>query len=120
MMKKYVFDDVMYSKENKCKTCKIDKPARSKHCRVCNHCVEKFDHHCIWINQCIGAKNYKWFLLFIFFHVIICFYGGIAGIAIFLGEKWLVEKNGGQFVNEKTGEKIPYSLWVHFIYFVAG
>ena len=47
---KYAYDDVMYVKGQQCKTCKFDKPARSKHCRVCDHCIEKFDHHCIWIN----------------------------------------------------------------------
>lgn len=47
---KYEYDDVMYLKDNKCETCKFVKPARSKHCKVCDHCVEKFDHHCIWLN----------------------------------------------------------------------
>jgi hypothetical protein len=84
---KYDFDGVMYVKGSECKTCKIEKPARSKHCRVCDHCVEKFDHHCIWINQCVGAKNYKWFLLFLFLHIVICFYGGVVGILIFMGER---------------------------------
>ncbi|MCB0370870.1 MAG: hypothetical protein KDD45_15965 [Bdellovibrionales bacterium] len=28
------------------------------HCKRCRRCVEFFDHHCKWLNNCIGAKNY--------------------------------------------------------------
>jgi len=40
-----------------CLSCMVKKPIRAKHCRSCDRCVAKFDHHCGWINNCVGAKN---------------------------------------------------------------
>ncbi|EKM75385.1 hypothetical protein AGABI1DRAFT_46537 [Agaricus bisporus var. burnettii JB137-S8] len=42
----------------------IVKPHRAHHCRNCGTCVLKFDHHCPWIGQCVGARNHKFFLIF--------------------------------------------------------
>ncbi|KAL0567887.1 hypothetical protein V5O48_014107 [Marasmius crinis-equi] len=40
------------------------KPYRTHHCRACGTCVLKYDHHCPWIGQCVGARNHKFFLNF--------------------------------------------------------
>ncbi|KAH9477093.1 Palmitoyltransferase PFA3 [Psilocybe cubensis] len=42
----------------------IVKPYRSHHCRICGTCILRYDHHCPWIGQCVGARNYKFFLNF--------------------------------------------------------
>ena len=46
-----------------CSTCLIRKPVRSKHCSICDHCIAKFDHHCPWIGNCVGASNHKYFMV---------------------------------------------------------
>jgi len=43
----------------------VIKSETSFHCTICNKCVEYYDHHCPFINNCLGAKNHKYFLVFI-------------------------------------------------------
>ncbi|MCO5614234.1 hypothetical protein L7F22_068514 [Adiantum nelumboides] len=45
-----------------CSLCKVEISMNSKHCRVCDKCIDGFDHHCRWLNNCVGRKNYKDFV----------------------------------------------------------
>ena len=54
-----------FDEDNFCVQCMIRKPLRSKHCRRCNRCVSKQDHHCPWIHNCVGNNNIRHFYIYI-------------------------------------------------------
>jgi hypothetical protein len=47
-----------------CEYCKKKKFVRSSHCRTCQECVLRRDHHCIWIGNCVGIGNNQYFINF--------------------------------------------------------
>lgn len=50
-----------------CPTCEVLKPQESRHCYICNRCVDRFDHHCQWLNNCIGIANHSYFFVYLIF-----------------------------------------------------
>ena len=53
--------------EEYCPYCLVKRKFRSKHCLICQQCVDEFDHHCFWVGNCIGKKNYTLFFIFLIY-----------------------------------------------------
>jgi palmitoyltransferase ZDHHC3/7/25 len=57
-----------------CHKCSNFKPPRAHHCSTCGRCIIKMDHHCPWVNNCVGLANQKFFLLFVFYIMLSALY----------------------------------------------
>jgi len=62
-----------------CKHCMNYKPDRSHHCKSCRKCILKMDHHCVFIANCVGFYNQKYFILFLITSWIGCILASITG-----------------------------------------
>lgn len=63
------------SGKNWCPVCRVARPPRAGHCRICGVCVLRLDHHCVWINSCVGQANHLSFLLTLIFFLLTSLYG---------------------------------------------
>jgi len=50
-----------------CPYCKVIKPERAVHCHICNKCVDRYEGHCMWIDNCVGRKNSNLYFMWIFY-----------------------------------------------------
>ena len=96
-----ISDDVMNSikseykvKLRRCFQCYVVRPPRGHHCSFCKGCMMKMDHHCPWVNNCIGQFTQKFFILFCFYSFFAClevliiefYYGYYKSRTLFIGK----------------------------------
>lgn len=116
----YPYDDLLFPANYECRTTKLRKIPRSKYDRwKYDGLVPRYDHFCGWTHNTYGEENYRWFLMFLLNHVIMCFYGTYVSYLLFFEEsrsKRLMELT---FFDRQTGETIKASSWIIFQYLYA-
>jgi len=69
-----------------------------KHCMACGKCVTGFDHHCPFLNQCIGDKNYRLFMVVLLSYNTMCFYvlsvGGYIIVQLYTPGSYIHDQGG--------------------------
>lgn len=48
-----------------CMSCCLEQPVRAKHCNICKKCIHRYDHHCSWLGNCIGERNYFYYYIYL-------------------------------------------------------
>lgn len=94
-----------------CDKCRIVKPDRSHHCSVCRKCVLKMDHHCPWVNNCVSFSNYKYFILFLAYGLLMCIYV-VVTTAEYVVKFWDV-------TSDMRMEGGSYKIHIIFLFFIA-
>ena len=100
-----------------CPDCDTIRTSRSRHCSVCGHCVERFDHHCPWINNCVGIRNHNLFYFYIVFQTLL--------VTVTIGESCMALfrffTQQGQYRNEIFGfdDVIPSGLLESKIFYLC-
>lgn len=115
----YPRDDVLYSEVKTCHTCGFVRPPRSKHCRKCNLCISALDHHCPWVNNCVGERNMRWFILFIFCNAV---YTGYGAFLAFIASRNILRDDGlfdpDAYIKTKDGTLTPVNWVIRIMYLV--
>ncbi|KAL4618257.1 palmitoyltransferase ZDHHC3-like [Arapaima gigas] len=98
-----------------CSRCETYRPPRAHHCRVCQRCIRRMDHHCPWINNCVGELNQKYFIQFLFYTGLASLYSIALVVTAWI---WRIRsERGGDGQRDKEGDEAPskHLIVAHYI-----
>ena len=106
-----------------CASCEILRPKESFHCHICNRCVDRFDHHCLWINNCVGVNNHGVFLFYLisaWLYVASVEFVMLYNLKFFISEAQIeTARNHWLLPVSFMSATLTYRLSVAFVFFIA-
>eukprot|EP00531_Pseudo-nitzschia_arenysensis_P002692 CAMPEP_0116139864 /NCGR_PEP_ID=MMETSP0329-20121206/13536_1 /TAXON_ID=697910 /ORGANISM="Pseudo-nitzschia arenysensis, Strain B593" /LENGTH=292 /DNA_ID=CAMNT_0003634929 /DNA_START=546 /DNA_END=1424 /DNA_ORIENTATION=+ len=116
----YPYDHLLFQANVQCETTKLHKIPRSKYDRMkYDGIVPRYDHFCGWTHNTYGEDNYRWFLMFLLNHVIMCFYGVYVSYLLFTEEIRTKRLKDLTFFDRQTGESLKGSRIIILQYMYA-
>jgi len=91
-----------------CDVCQGYKAPRAHHCRKCGRCVLKMDHHCPWINNCVGHYNHGHFAAFLASAVIGC---SMACVCLSMSLYYGLNRTWYSYYGNGTEPRVVLTLW---------
>ncbi|XP_044848721.1 palmitoyltransferase ZDHHC12 isoform X2 [Mauremys mutica] len=73
----------------RCGYCMLKQPMRAKHCQLCRHCVRRYDHHCPWIENCVGERNHPLFIVYLAVQLVVLLWSfHVAWSGLYFQQSW--------------------------------
>jgi len=89
-----------FDAESLCPFCQVIRLPQSRHCNICNMCVDRYDHHCPWVNNCVGRTNHANFYVHLLLVIGYCVTSLINAFSTLFGNEPALE----------AGVRVPESL----------
>lgn len=77
----------------------LQPPLRARHCRECGRCVRRYDHHCPWLENCVGERNHPLFVAYLALQLLVLLWG------VYLA--WWVPREWGRAGGPERGRLGP-------------
>ena len=95
-----------------CPYCRVKKSQKVKHCHLCKKCIKGFDHHCNWIDNCVGENNKVMFLCFVGITLLNLIFNLFVGINALNAGKGSQKKNINNNAILKNIETVIEMNWI--------